>query len=115
MIIAGENIEQHWIDLLRSEGYPVLSVREVSPGISDMDVVAIAKSNSGILITEDKDFGELVFAHGINGLSVVFLRYDQPRYEQIQQSVLDVIAGYHHREGHFFITISASLVRIRTI
>lgn len=65
MIVADENIEQYWIDLLRKTGYAVLSVRETAPGISDQAVVVLAKETGGLLLTEDKDFGELVFAHGI--------------------------------------------------
>ena len=62
MIVADENIEQYGINLLRLKGYDVLSIREKHPGISDREVVAIDRSNNGILLTEDKDFGELVFA-----------------------------------------------------
>lgn len=72
MIIADENIERHWIDLLRGKGHEVLSILEAYPGLSDRNIAALVKEYSGMLLTEDKDFGELVFAQGIRGLTIVF-------------------------------------------
>ena len=115
MIIADENIEQYWIDLLRDKGYEVLSIREQRPGSSDKEVATIAQSINGILMTEDKDFGELVFAHGIKGLSVIFLRYDQPNYALIEKAVLEVINSYHNSPQNYFITVTERTVRIKSI
>lgn len=115
MIIADENIEQYWIALLRNRGYEVLSIREQLPGISDEEVAAIAQDMGGLLLTEDKDFGELVFAHGIKGLSVIFLRYDQPNYSRIEKAVLELISGYYQSTQNYFITVTERTVRIRSI
>jgi predicted nuclease of predicted toxin-antitoxin system len=46
---------------LRSEGYDVYSVGEQSPGWSDWRVLAHAVSENRVVISNDKDFGELVF------------------------------------------------------
>ena len=112
MIIADENIEQYWIALLRRKGHEVISIRETSPGISDQEVIRIVQIHRGILLTEDKDFGELVFAHGFKELSVVLLRYNQPNYTEIEAAVLHVISKYYQSTVHYFITITASAVRI---
>jgi len=50
--------------LSRNE-YLVYSIREHHQGINDRMVVETVKSKNGLLITEDKDFGELIFSHGI--------------------------------------------------
>lgn len=71
MIIADENVERYWIDLLRKKQYQVLSIAESYPQISDTGVAALTQQHKGILITEDKDFGELVFAYGIS-ISLLF-------------------------------------------
>ncbi|MCW5906512.1 MAG: DUF5615 family PIN-like protein [Chitinophagales bacterium] len=78
MIIADEILERYWIELLREKQYTVLSIAESFPQITDHEVAELALKHKGILITEDKDFGELIFAYGIPKLTVVFLRYDQP-------------------------------------
>src|SRR2546430_14204310 len=115
MIIADENIEQYWISLLRNSGYEVLSIRELHPGIADNEVVNIGKAYNGLLLTEDKDFGELVFAHDIKGLSIVFLRYHQPNYSEVETALMGIIKTYYKSGQHYFITITASTVRIRSI
>lgn len=115
MIIADENVERYWINLLRRMQYEVVSIAETSPGISDTEVVIIAKKHKGILITEDKDFGELVFAHGIDNLSIIFLRYDQPEYSQVENALVDVVNTYVNSETAHFITISKTKIRARKI
>ena len=39
MIIFDENVEQFWIDLIRSKGFDYLSIREHHQGISDLQVI----------------------------------------------------------------------------
>ncbi len=115
MIIADENLERYWIELLRSKQYEVLSIAESYPHITDLEVAALTQQHKGILITEDKDFGELVFAYGISNLSVVFLRYDQPEHSQIENELITIIEKYQHHETPHFITISKNKIRIRKI
>ena len=83
MIVFDENVENYWIQLIKNKGYQYISIRDNNAGITYKEVVEIVKKHKGLLITEDKDFGELIFSHGIDGLSVLFMRYDQPNYEQI--------------------------------
>jgi predicted nuclease of predicted toxin-antitoxin system len=115
MIIADENVEDYWIDLLLQKGYEVLSIRRHAPQLPDRGVIEIARDKKGILLTEDKDFGELVFSHGIKGLTVVFLRYDQPQYHLIQNQLLEAVSKFHNSEDHFFITIKKNGIRVRKI
>lgn len=46
---------------LRSEGHNVLYVMELKPSATDKEILQKAYSENRILLTEDKDFGELVF------------------------------------------------------
>ncbi len=115
MIILDENVESHWVNLLKKSGYETLYIAEAHPGISDPQVVAIVEKYKGVLITEDKDFGELVFSHGMKNISVILLRYDQPQYEQIEVALLNTIKDYYQQPGSWFITITKRNVRIRNI
>ncbi len=65
MLIADENINSSLILKLRGFGYEVISIKQNYKGISDKEVIDLAKEKNGILITEDKDFGKWVFAHNI--------------------------------------------------
>ncbi len=84
MIVFDENVEEYWIQLIKTKGYEYLSIREKYQGVSDYKVIEIARNVKGLLVTEDKDFGELLFAHKVEKLAVLFMRYDQPQYNQIQ-------------------------------
>lgn len=75
MILADENIHYFIIKTLREADFNVISVSEISNGIKDEKVIIWAIQNNYLLLTEDKDFGEWVFAHHVKNLSVIFLRY----------------------------------------
>ena len=59
-ILADENILGWSIVRLRDHGYDVLSVRETYPSEVDFNLLELATSEERLLITHDKDFGELV-------------------------------------------------------
>ena len=58
-LLADENIPKTIIDKLRGQGYDVLSLLEIRPGMSDDEVVDIAMRESRIILTFDKDFGRI--------------------------------------------------------
>lgn len=115
MIIFDENVESYWIQLIKSKGIEYFSIRENCYGISDKEVIEIAREKQGLLITEDKDFGELLFSHGIEKVSVLFMRYDQPQYQQIEEYFLTCIENYNRNPELCFITITKNKIRNRKI
>jgi len=76
MIIADESLNGNIVRELRELEFEVDWILESKAGIADSEVIEYAKENNGLLITEDKDFGEWVFFHKIDGLTIVFLRYE---------------------------------------
>jgi predicted nuclease of predicted toxin-antitoxin system len=115
MIIIDENIEEYWIQLIKSKGYDYYSIRENCPGISDLEVIEIVRKLEGILITEDKDFGELLFSYGVDKVAVLFIRFDQPQYNQIEKYLLKSIDDYLYKPETCFITITKNKIRNRKI
>lgn len=59
--IADEGIDRPIVDRLRQEGYSVWYIAEMAPSISDDMVLKLANDQKALLLTADKDFGELVF------------------------------------------------------
>ena len=113
MIIFDENIEEHWIQLAKQAGLDYFSIRESNSGITDREVIEIAKSKQGLIVTEDKDFGELIFSYGIKNVSVIFMRYDQPQYSQIEHYFIRCLLDYLENPQTCFITISKNKIRKR--
>ena len=64
---------------LRSEGHEVLSIYEEARGISDEQIIQLARQGNWILITNDKDFGEKVYREGFLHKGVVLLRLNDER------------------------------------
>ena len=73
-ILADESVEGEVVARLRSEGHDVAYVPETFAGIRDDEVLARANAENRVLLTEDKDFGELVFFYGNRTLGIVLLR-----------------------------------------
>ena len=74
-IVADENFPRPSIERLRKAGWDVLSIAEKCPGISDEEVASLCAEEQRILLTFDKDFGELAFRSRLPASSgVVFFR-----------------------------------------
>ncbi len=58
---ADENIESGIVKFLRNKGYEVFYVSETYPSILDAEILEYANKNNMIILTNDKDFGELLF------------------------------------------------------
>ena len=115
MIIADENIDARIISFLRTSNIEVYAIIENNPGIADEEVIFIAKEKKFIILTEDKDFGEWIFAHGVKNCSIIFLRYDFKEYEKIAQIILNLIRDNKEKLADKFVTITMDKIRIRKI
>ena len=62
--LADECVAAPLVAFLRKGGHDVLYVAKSAAGISDFDVIALALREDRLLLTEDKDFGDLVFRRG---------------------------------------------------
>jgi predicted nuclease of predicted toxin-antitoxin system len=60
-LLADENIPLASVALLRNNGYDVLAISEHAPGIADVDILRLAREQDRVLVTFDRDFGELVY------------------------------------------------------
>jgi predicted nuclease of predicted toxin-antitoxin system len=59
--LANENIPKRALELLREAGIDIVSVLDAATGLSDLEVLGVGKDQGRILLTFDKDFGNLVF------------------------------------------------------
>jgi predicted nuclease of predicted toxin-antitoxin system len=74
--LANENFPDPSIHALRDAGHDVQSIRTNAPGIADHKVIRMAQAEHRIILTFDKDYGELIFKGGIDSPpAVLFLRY----------------------------------------
>lgn len=102
--LADECCDTELVTLLRSEGHDVLYVMEFKPGALDKKVLEKAFAEKRILLTEDKDFGELVYRLKKPAYSIVLLRFEV-RERHLKWSRLSELISQHGSklEGHFII------------
>lgn len=114
-IIADENVHFRIVKELRNNGFHVISVLEDYQGFSDKDILQLALHEQAILLTEDKDFGEWVFAHKEKNTGVIFLRYKFNEVKDISKSLLGLLLKYGDGLYNKFAAITAHKIRIRDL
>jgi predicted nuclease of predicted toxin-antitoxin system len=72
--LADECVAAPLVAFLRADGHDVLYVAEATAGLSDAEVIALALHEKRLLLTEDKDFGDLVFRRERMVPGVVLMR-----------------------------------------
>src|SRR5215472_9426480 len=73
--VADESCAGPVIQALRDAGHDVVAIAETGQGADDVQVLELARNQKRILITEDHDFGELVYARGQSSAGVILLRF----------------------------------------
>ena len=71
--LANENVPGDAVHAARRAGFDVAWMMEIAPGTKDPGVIACALSQRRILLTFDKDFGELAFRAGLSAAPGVIL------------------------------------------
>src|SRR4051794_25417256 len=89
-----ENFPGKAVAALRLAGHDVLWIRESNRGISDIQVLAIATAQARLLLTFDKDFGELAFHSKLPaGSGIVLFRIRKQSPEYIANAAVQVLAS----------------------
>lgn len=112
-ILADENIELEVVESLRAEGYVVTHIKEILPGAEDPKVLAAAVASDTVLLTNDKDFGELVSREGLHSNGVILLRLGKFRAKEKFDRLFEVVSEHKNELTGAFTVISGNSVRIR--
>jgi predicted nuclease of predicted toxin-antitoxin system len=113
--LVDESCDYTLVKVLREAGHDVLAVSETTPGAEDSDVIQISVREKRILLTEDKDFGQLVYAHGQSSVGVIFLRFPFSARTQISRDLSILIEQQGERLSGCFVTIQPNRIRISHI
>jgi predicted nuclease of predicted toxin-antitoxin system len=110
--LADENCDFTVVRALRAAGHDVLCVSEITPRAEDSEVIKLADDEKRILLTEDKDFGQLVYSHGQKTLGVIFLRFSTSARRQISRDVVNLVKQQGEKLAGCFITVQPGRIRI---
>jgi predicted nuclease of predicted toxin-antitoxin system len=113
--LANENIPGAAIEALRAVGNDVVWIRVDAPGSSDPQVLARAAREQRILLTFDKDFGELAKASPLAArCGVILLRIPMTRPDSVGRQLAELIMARRDWAGHFSV-IEPGRIRMRQL
>jgi predicted nuclease of predicted toxin-antitoxin system len=112
-LLADESVDEQIVQRLRRDGIDVSYVAEMEPGISDELVLNRSNETNALLLTTDKDFGELVFRDNRTTRGVVLVRLAGLSAEKKAAIVAGAFADHASDFLDCFAVISANRVRIR--
>lgn len=114
-LCANENIPEECVSRLRQAGHDVLWIRETAPGSPDAAVLARTLAEERLLVTFDKDFGELVFRRGAKAShGIALFRISQPSPSVVAGRVATVLASRDDWHGHFSV-VDDLTIRMRRL
>jgi predicted nuclease of predicted toxin-antitoxin system len=111
--LADESLDRQIVDRLREDGHRVWYVAEMKPGISDDVVIELANREGALLLTADKDFGELVFRQRRLAPGVVLIRLAGLSPLSKAEVVTSAINKHALELPRAFTVIAAGAIRIR--
>jgi len=110
--LADESLEYSIVLSLRKSGYGVASIAEDYPAIKDKEILKIAIEEDRVLITNDKDFGDLVFFNKLSHKGVILLRHRSENTKTKGKSLESFLKNYSRKISNKFIVIDESKIRI---
>jgi predicted nuclease of predicted toxin-antitoxin system len=114
-IIADENIDFKTIKILRENGFNIVSVFEEHRGVSDFEIIELAKRRKAIIITRDKDFGEWVYSFKENEVGIILLRYQTSEIDLINSNLILIINKYNSTLYKKFVVVQKEKIRIKNL
>jgi predicted nuclease of predicted toxin-antitoxin system len=113
--LANENFPGAAVAVLQAAGNDVVWIGTVAPGSTDQEVLAWAARDERILLTFDKDFGELAKASALPATcGIILLRIPMPPPDEVGQRLAALMMARDDWVGHFSV-IEASRVRMRLL
>ncbi len=113
--LADENVEVEIVEALRGIGHEVIYAGESLPGSEDSVLLDGALRHGRLLITDDKDFGELVFRQRRSSAGVVLLRLPGMKASIKAAHVVGAVRRYGERLLGSFLVIGERTMRMRRV
>jgi predicted nuclease of predicted toxin-antitoxin system len=111
--LADESCDFAIVRALRGAGHDVEAITELAPASEDFQVIERAVRESRVLLTEDKDFGQLVYAGGHASSGVVLVRFPVESRPVLPAILLEMVRQLGSRLKFSFVVLTPRKIRIR--
>jgi predicted nuclease of predicted toxin-antitoxin system len=112
-IIADLGIAKSMVAFLEAKGMEVLRIVDINPGMSDTDILDLAFQTNAILLTADKDFGDLIFYSQKVHSGVLLLRIEDATSEEFLKIITFIFENHWEQIPNNFCVFKKGKFRIR--
>lgn len=110
--LADESCDFGVVRALRAAGHDVEAVADIAPRADDTAVIALALREERVLLSEDKDFGQLVYAEGRPSAGVVLIRFPARARQRLPEAIVELVRQQGERLAESFAVVSPRRSRI---
>lgn len=113
--LADESCDFAVVRALRAEKHDVLAISGVHCGAEDQYVMELARREERILLTEDKDFGRLVYFAEAPKVGVILLRFPATARGELCNAVVKLVRQHKGKLKGSFVVVEPGRIRIRRL
>jgi predicted nuclease of predicted toxin-antitoxin system len=113
--LADESCDFRVVRALRAAGHDVTAILEIAPGAGDDAVIDLAVREGRIFLTEDRDFGQLVYAAAKSAPGVILVRYPSNARGRLPALILEVVIQHGDKLLDRFVVVEPGRVRFGMI
>ncbi len=113
--LVDECVDAALVELLRRSGHDVVYVIEIAPRATDLDVMSRAAQDQRLLLTEDKDFGDLVFRHARPVAGIVLMRIGPGQRQRKAERLMAAIERFGDTLFGRYVVIEEARFRSRPL
>lgn len=114
-ILADESVDFRIVKALRQSGYQIEAIIELSPGIRDDEVLELANKIDAILLTEDKDFGELTYRLKKSNQGILLFRMSGEVIGTKVDLLKKVLSEYSEKLTGKFTVVTVRKIRVKPL
>ena len=111
--MSKERLKMETKEALRNDGYDLLWIREYRRGITDEEIVRLSMSENRIILTFDKDFGELIYRVRMNTPGVILARI--PNNQICKDRILEFLKKHGDKLRGYFTVLTENRTRRRRL
>ena len=109
--IVDESSDARIASYLTSQGHDAIFVAaRFGPGLADDRILSIAHSEDRIIVTDDRDFAELVYRDGLPHRGVIYFRLKDTLWDTRLARLRAILDHHAHQLDHFLV-VTDSRVR----
>jgi len=109
--LADERCDFRIVRALRQANHDVIAICEFAKRMDDSEVIGLSLHEDRVLITEDKDFGQLVYAHGRAARGVILIRYPVLLRQSLSRNVVNLVEQRKERLHESFVVVEPGRIR----